>query len=154
MQEAHNMRLLQLLFCILVPSVNAEARHCLPVLQITPDHVHIESGFGLTRCASSILQCMQEVIMRLPVSHIRSVMQQLNHKVVGQSGVHAPDDAESGIPAVCVRPRPACWRLLIAPLHTRQQSIKVSEVGALGVERSLLKKIKGGLRLCRRSRSF
>lgn len=100
-----------------------------------------------------------ETVKRLPLSHIQFALKAKryptsHHKVVGQSGVYTPDDAECGLPAVCVRPRPAGRRLLVAPLHTRQQSIKVSEVGGVGIDGSLLKKIKGGLGLCRRSRSF
>lgn len=148
--KAHNKRLLQLPFCILALSVNAEARHCLPVHKITPDHTHIKSGYKpdsfciLTRSvyAEGAYETASE-------SHTRRHAT-VNHKMVIQS----PDNAECGLPAICVRPRPTCWRLLIAPLHTRQQSTKVSEVGILGIHGSLLKKIKGGPRLCYCCRSF
>ena len=65
-----------------------------------------------------------------------------------------PDDAECGIPAIQVGPRPICRRLLITPLRTGEHSVKVSEVGILGIDGSLLKNSEGGLRLRHSCRGF
>lgn len=65
-----------------------------------------------------------------------------------------PDDGKCGIPAIQVGPRPIFWRLLIAPLHTGEHSVEVSEVGILGIDGSLLKKGEGGPRLRHGCRSF
>lgn len=65
-----------------------------------------------------------------------------------------PNDVECGIPAIHVGPRPVCWRLLISPLHTGENSIEVPEVGVLRVDGSLLKKSEGGPRLRHSCRSL
>lgn len=67
---------------------------------------------------------------------------------------YMPDDAECGIPAIQVGPRPVCWRLLVSPLHTGEHSIEVPEVGVLGVDGSLLNQGEGRPRLRHSCRSF
>ena len=66
--------------------------------------------------------------------------------VQGMGGVQkcTPDDAECSIPAIQVGPGALWGALLIAPQHTREESVKVPEVGVLGVYGCLLLEAAAG----------